>query len=166
MTDSAMKAKKWLNRTIELQDRIKKLETEIRILENRINHPVSSYGFNGTGRTDPLTRQQQREDALLEYSEKKEQLDSASHELVKQELITIRVIDRLSNPLYAAILLDHYVNRYTWKKIINDNTYHYARSQLFRFNQKALDELGYLITSEEPQAIIEVEREIKDHQAS
>ena len=166
MTDSAFKAKKWLNRTIELHERVKKLDREIKILENRINHPVSSYGFNGTGQTDPMTRQQQREDALIEYSDKKEQFERVSRELSKQELITIRVIDRMSNYIYAAILLDRYVNHNKWDEIIESNNYHYSRAQIYRYHNYALDELGQLITSEEPQAIIEAESSIKDHQAS
>lgn len=162
MTDLARKAKEWLERTIELHENVKKLERQIKYLESRINHSVSSYGYT-SGKADLITRQQAHEDALLDLSDKREKHEQQYNELVKQELITINVLSRLSNSIYTNILIDRYIEHIKWKDIIDSSRYHYSKSQIFRYYDLALDELGKLLTSEEPRAIIETEKELIEH---
>lgn len=164
MTDAAYNAKNWLNRLIDLYDTAEKTRRAIEVCESRINNAVSNYESTGRGRTDPIVRQQQREDALIQYSELKAKYERQYFEFMRQELITINVIDRLEDPRASAVLIDRHINRRSIKEIAKNNYYNLKKAQLHRVYNEALEMLAPLLETAEPQAIQETDIKIKKHQ--
>lgn len=164
MTDAAYNAKNWLNRLIDLYDTAEKTRRAIEVCESRINNAVSNYESTGRGRTDPIVRQQQREDALIQYSELKAKYERQYFEFMRQELITINVIDRLEDKRASAVLIDRHINRRSIKEIAKNNYYNLKKSQLHRVYNEALEMLAPLLETAEPQAIQETDIKIKKHQ--
>lgn len=164
MTESAYKAKEWLNRTIDLYDKAEKTAREIKLIESRINKAVMNYESAGSGSADPIVRQQQHEDALLEYSEKMAKYDKEYLAFVRQEFITIYVLDSMKNRRAANILFMRHISRYSIKEIAKDGTINLKESQLYNLYKSALEELAPLLITEEPKAIKEVEEQIRERQ--
>ena len=106
MTDKAYQTKEWLNRLIDLYDRAEEIGNQINVMESYINNTVSNYENSGRGRTDLIVRQQQREDALISYSMKQTEYDKEYMKYVREELITINILERMDNRLHAHILFD------------------------------------------------------------
>lgn len=164
MTDAAYKAKNWLNRLIDLYDTAEKTRRAIEVCESRINNAVSNYESTGRGRTDPIVRQQQREDALIQYSELKAKYERQYFEFMRQELITINVIDKLPDDRARALLIDRHINRTSIAAMEKGKFYNLKRAQLFRLYNEALELLAPLLETEEPRAILETDKYIKKHQ--
>lgn len=160
MTDKAYQTKKWLNRLIDLYDRAEKIRNQINVMESYINNAVSNYENSGRGRTDLIVRQQQREDALLTYSMKQAEYDKEYMKFVREELITINVLDRMENRRHAVLLFDRYINRLKWEDIIKSKRYDMKKSQLLNHHTQALEELALLLATEEPRAIQETDKAI------
>ena len=153
MTDEAYKAKEWLERLGELYARAEKIEKELCIIADRLNKAVINYENAGSGKADLMIRQQQHEDALISYSDKKAQCERAYLKFVKEEFITIDVFESMRNKTHVALLFDRYINRMTWQDIIKLKKYELKYTQLHRHHRKALEELAAVLPSEEPRAI-------------
>lgn len=165
MTNEAYAAKQWLYRLFDLYDQAEKTRHEIEDLESRINNAVSNYENIGRGQADLIVRQQQHEDALIDYSIKKEQYENEYYQFIRQEMATLNIIDRLSDYTHRAILIDRYINRSNWKTIEKLYSHHCKRSQLFRLHKNALEELAGLLTTEEPKAIEEADKALQEARA-
>lgn len=163
MSDEAYKAKEWLERLGELLEKAEKIEKELYIMEAHINNAVGNYENNGRGKTDLIVRQQHREDALIAYSAKRAQYEKEYFKFVKEEIITLNVIERMSNHLHAAILIDRYINRLTWDKIVKRKNHTLKKAQTFKHHVEALEELSKLLKTEEPRAIRKAEEFIRDY---
>lgn len=163
MTDEAYKAKTWLNRTIDLYQQAEKTENALKLIESRLNSAVANYENTGSGSSDLVVRQQRHEDLLLDYSMKKEQYEREYMRFVRQNLITMNVLDRMENRLHSSILFARFINRYSFKEIEKKNFFNLKRSQLYNHYNEALNELGLLLTTEEPKAIQKAEETIKKH---
>ena len=164
MTDAAYKAKSWLNRLIDLYDTAEKTRHEIEVIESRINNAVSNYENTGRGRSDLIVKQQQHEDALIDYSIKCADYERQYFEFVRQEMITINVIHRIPDGRARALLIDRHINRNSIETIAKQNYYGLKKSQLFRLYNQALEMLAALLDTEEPRAIQETDQTIKEHQ--
>ena len=164
MTDEAYKAKEWLNRTIDLYNQAEKTAREVRNVEDRINNSVRSYENDGSGRADLIVRQQHREDALIAYSEIRAKYEREYMKFVRQELITIKVLERMKNKRAANLLLMRHINHMSLDKIAASGAFDLKRSQLYELYKKALEELAPLLKREEPNIIRDVEKLIKEKQ--
>lgn len=163
MTDAAYQAKEWLERLEELYMQAEKIEREISIMEDHINNAVGNYEYTGRGHTDLIVRQQQREDALLEYSAKKAKYEREYLKFVKEEIITLKVLDRMKNREHAVLLINRYINRLSWEKISNRKRYNPLTAQTQKKHVMALEELSTLLKTEEPRAIQEAESYIRNY---
>lgn len=163
MTDQAYRAKKWLNRTVELYEQAQKTNSTLLLIESRINSAVSSYENIGRGRTDPMVRQQQKEDALLDYSVKREQYEKEYMQFVRQEIISMKVLERLDNRFHAVILFDRHINRISINDMSKLKRYDMKKTQLYNHYQLALNELSILLDTEEPRAIHETDEYIRSY---
>ena len=148
MTDTAYQAQEWINRTVELQEEISKLKNAVKICESIVNNAVGKYQTTGRGKVDPIVLQQQREDALIEYSMLLDKVEKAESKLVKEELITIKVLDQMQNSLNATLLFDRYLNRITWGEMIKTHRFGLGKSQLFRKHAEALEELSSILNTD------------------
>lgn len=163
MTDAAYQAKEWLERLGELYEQAEKIEREISIMEDHINNAVSNYEYTGRGHTDLIVRQQHREDALLDYSAKKAQYEREYLKFVKEEIITLKVLDRMKNREHAALLMNRYINRLTWEEISKLKRHNQQAAQTQKKHRLALEELSTLLNTEEPRAIREAETLIQSY---
>lgn len=163
MTDAAYQAQEWINRTVELHEEIKKLNTAVKINESIVNNAVGKYQTTGRGKVDPIVLQQQREDALLEYSMLLDKVEKAERKLVKEELITVKVLEQMKNRLNAAILFDRYLNRITWGEMVKTHRFGLGRAQLFRKHAEALEELSGILNTDKIKEIPSiVEKEMQE----
>lgn len=162
MTDAAFKAKNWLNRLIDLYDKTRTTETAIEIIKSRINSAVSNYENTGRGQADLIIRKAQKEDSMIEYSIKCEQYEKMYFEFMRQELITINVIEKMQNRRHASILLARHINRKSMKAILKENNFKLERTQLYKMYYEALEELAMILEREEPQAIEQADQTIKE----
>lgn len=161
MTDAAEKAQEWLLTVIDLFEDAEKTQREIDLIESIINNAVSQYEFTGRGKTDLIVRQQQREDALLSYSEKKAEYERKYFKFVRHEIIALNLIKRMPNSFYGALLIDRYLSRCQWSDILKRYKYKYQRAQLYKYHAEALDMFSKYLETSEPQAIQEADADIK-----
>ena len=161
MTDAAIKAQEWLLTVGDLFEETEKVQRQIEVIESIINNAVGRYGSTGRGKTDLIVRQQQREDALLSYSEKQAEYERKYFKYVRYEIIALNLIDRLPNYLYAAILIDRYITRLKWSEIFKIYKDSYGKSQLYKLHAAALDMFSKYLETSEPQAIQEADADIK-----
>lgn len=163
MTDAAYNAKQWLNRLIDLFEQAKETERALELIESRLNNTIRSYDYSGRGKTDLIVKQQQREDLLIDYSIKKGLHERQYNEYLLQEVITIKLFERMQNRRAAAILFCRYLNRETWKEIEKNNSFNLSRAQIQRDHAQGLEELAKLLENiEEPQRIQEAQLEIEE----
>lgn len=155
MTDEAYQAKEWLNRTIDYYNEAEKARHVVELIETKLNNSVSSYEHGV--RLDPIMAQAKREDLLMEYSDKQAEYERRYTMFVRQELITINVLDRMKNRRYVAILIDRHINNKSIETMVKDGTYNLKKSQLYAQYRQALEELAPLLETVEPSAIREVE---------
>lgn len=163
MTDAAYKAKLWLEQLSDFYADAEKTRREIELIESRINCAVSSYEHTGAGRADLIVRQQQHEDALLNYSVKREEYERKYMRFVKQEFACMILFEQLGNRLHGLILFDRYINRIKFDDMPKLKRYEIKKRQIYRTFTDALEELAPLLDKEEPQAIQAAEDAIKNY---
>lgn len=151
MTDAAYRAKNWLMRTDELEEqRLKQIE-KVMLLESKLNNCVSHYESNG-GR-DPVSSRAAHEDLLLDYSIERKKLEEITNKVMRDEIITIKVIDRINNYLYHAILFDAHINRRSISEMAKKGGYELKKSQLYEQYKKALEALAEILETKPPEII-------------
>ena len=163
MTDSAYQAKEWLNRLIDLFEKSEQTKQALIFLESKVNNAVANYENTGRGKADLIVRQEQHEDLLIAYSIKREQYEKEYMEYVRQEFITMNVLERMKNRRHAQILFGRHINRMTIDEMEKSGRYGLKRSRLYSEYRQALDDLGQLLKTEEPQAIKKADATIKEY---
>ena len=145
MTDEAYHAKNWLMRADELELQWKRTARQILVIKDKIDGGVANYYGLGSG--DSISAQARHEDLLLEYSMLQEQLEEELSRCLYEDNITLRVIDRIDNPLYRAILIARYICRSDWKTITKSFQTELKRTRLKFFHNQALEELALILDS-------------------
>ena len=163
MTDAAYHAKEWLEQCITLWDDAEKTRRKIEMIENKLNSAVSNYE-HGT-RLDPVQAQARREDMLIDYSEKQAEFERKYGKFVRQEIITMNLLDRMKNKRHATILYRRFIIRESIEKMAKAKLFDYNRTYLYDIYRAALEEFEPLLRTEEPQAIQEAEEHIKQARA-
>lgn len=163
MTDEAYQAKEWLNRTIDLYNEAEKARHIVELIETKLNSAVGNYEHGS--KLDPVMAQARRETLLIEYSEKKEEHERAYTRYVRQEFITLNVLDRMKNRRYVAILIDRHINHKSIETMAKEGTYDMQKTQLYNQYKMALEELAPLLATAEPAAIREVEASFNQYKS-
>ena len=139
MTDTAYYAQKWLRRTDELErSRIKAYYAALELM-NKANHCTMSFERSGA---DPYLKQSRHEDLLCDFADACERLRYITLQCSLEDVETIHKLDTMGNNIYAAILIDRYINRYSWDAIHKSKKYQVSRSALYDLHRKALEALG------------------------
>ena len=141
MTDSVYRAKNWLMRADELEEQRKKQLDKIAFIESRINNCIINY--ESTGARDPISARAAHEDLLADYASARDELERITRTLLKEDIITRKALEPMSNHLYIALLIDKYISRRSIKEIAKSGDYkpnseaQYSEAQLFRIHEKA-----------------------------
>ncbi len=143
MTDSAYRAKIWLRRYDTLERDRRKAANELLRIEAKVNNCVTNYG--GSSSCDQISEQETREDFLLLYSSAAAELERITNKVIRADLETIHVIDKMPNGFHRAILTGRYINRYSMAQMVKCGQYELKKSQLIEHHNKALEELAAVL---------------------
>lgn len=151
MTDAAFSAKNWLMRYEDLEQERIRAAGRVMLLRAKVNNCVSSY--ENTGRRDAISSRAAHEDLLADYSEACRDLEAITEKVLHEDNITITVLERLHNRLYANILFDRFVNRMSMKEMQKLQRYELKKSQMYRTQAAALDALGRILETKPPEIV-------------
>ena len=140
MTDSVYRAKNWLKRADEIEEQRKKQLDKIAFIESRINNCIINY--ESTGARDPISARAAHEDLLADYAIARDELERITRTLLKEDIITRKALEPMSNHLYIALLIDKYISRRSIKEIAKSGDYKLSEQHLFRIHDKALVEFA------------------------
>lgn len=141
MNDAIYSVKVWLTRADELENKRKKQVYHVALIASKLNRCVSSYESSGIGH-DLTSAQAKHEDLLADYVTACQQLENITAIVLHEDILTIRVINRLNNIMHQALLLDIHVNRLTLNEISKSGKYELKKRQLYNHYQQALQELA------------------------
>lgn len=105
-------AKNWLSRSMGAKRYKRALE---RRLSGFTFASISRYETDGSTKGTP--KENEQETKMLEYSELKGMLDKIITQLDREDMETLRVIERIENKTEKSILVDKYINLLTWDEI-------------------------------------------------
>lgn len=142
MTDAAYYAQKWLRRTDELEQERRGALNKCIEIEAQINHCTSTFERSGK---DPYLARAAHEDRLFDYADACERLRRITQRVYAADTATVENLEKLRNPVYAAILIDRYINRLSWAAIEKLYKKEYSKSAIFENHRRALDALGHII---------------------
>ena len=142
MTDAAYYAQEWLRRTDELEQERRRALNKCIEIEAQINHCTSTFERSGK---DPYLSRAAHEDRLFDYADACERLRMISQRVYAADTATVEKLEKLRNPVYAAILIDRYINRLSWAAIEKLYKKEYSKSAIFENHRRALDALGHII---------------------
>lgn len=146
MTDSAYQAKEWMERLSDLYGQTQKTARIVDILSSRINSTVGNYESFGRGKTDLIVKQQQHEDALLDYSEMVSQYEKEERQYLRETARTRRVIEKMGDPDLIALAIDRYINLMKWEDIVSAE--HVSRAEAFRIHDRMLNKMAEVLKTE------------------
>ena len=143
MTDSAYRAKTWLRRADTLESDRRKAANKLLRIEAKVNNCVINY--EGEGGRDQLSGQTAHEDLLYSYSIAAAELEQITNKVIREDLITLHVIDKIPNAFHRAILTGRYISRYSMTQMVQCGQYELKKSQLIEHHNKALEELAAVL---------------------
>lgn len=139
MRDECYQAKLWLNRNF---DSLKKLKADmdmLAVLENLLGSGVARYENDGTSSGDSDAARHKHEDMLLEYSERRADVESEKMKLAADLLKTRRAIDSLENDEFKTVAIERYICCKKWDDIAK--AMHICRAQAFRVHDKMIEKM-------------------------
>lgn len=152
MTDAAYIAKNWLMRTDDLEEQRIKQINKVMLIESKVNNCVSHY--ETSGRRDLISAQAAREDLLADYATERAKLEAITEKVLHEDLITIKVLDRLKITLHAVILFERHVNRHSIRTMVKSGMYEIKEKRLYDHYNLALQELAEILEQNNPPEII------------
>lgn len=143
MTDSQYKAKKWL---MAYRNFFRQVESDRKLLETLeaiVNKCVSTYESDGSGGRDVEISKQKHEDALLEYSKQRAELESKELALINRTNEVANAIKQLRDSDHKDIATDLYLRAMKWEQCQED--LHISKSTLDRKHREMLTELAKIL---------------------
>lgn len=136
MTDEQYYAKEWLNRMSNTIRLIESLETKrAKVLASLSGIGTYDAEFVPGNNGDNVT-----ETKNLEYSELSSKIDYQRQRLSREDIRTLNVIGKIDNSpkgqLMKSILIDRYLSRLSWGRIIKKQ--HYSETRIFELHSTAL----------------------------
>lgn len=142
MTDAAYYAQEWLRRTDKLEQERRRALNKCIEIETQINHCTSTFERSGK---DPYLAMSAHEDRLFDYADACERLRNITERAAAEDLITIDKLELLNNRIYAALIIDRYINRLSWAAIQKAYKSELEKSAIYQNHRRALDALGHII---------------------
>ena len=156
MTDAAYNAKNWLMRTDEIEEQRKRQTSKVMLIESKLNNCVAHY--ETSGRRDLISAQAAREDLLADYATERAKLEAITEKVLHEDLITIKVLDRLKSTLHHVILFERHVNRRSIKAMAKSGNYNMKEKRLYDHYNLALQELAEILEQNKTLEIIPNEK--------
>lgn len=137
MTDNQFEAKEWLNRMYKAAQDIEATKRNLEAILAEMGG-VGNYeaGFNSKNPKASETK-------MLRYSQISKELDKKLGDLFDEDVQTVRVINKLENQQYRAILRDRYINHLSWRKIAK--LHNYSEARLYEMHRDALEQIWQFI---------------------
>lgn len=142
MTDKQYYTHRWLSRMWDV-------DTEIAQLIYRREKIISSLSGIGKYDAEHIPTQDgtnATETKNIEYALLSEQIEKRLNALSRENVRTIKAIDRVDDTMLRGMLKARYINRLTWTQV--GNLYHYGRSRAFDYGKAALDAVAEFIPKE------------------
>ena len=143
MTDSQYKALEWLEKYRRFCRQVESSRNTLKALEAIVNKCVSTYESDGSGSRDVETSKQQREDALLEYSKKRSDLEKEELTLLKWTMDVANAIKKMSDADHKDIATNLYLRNMKWEQC--QEALHISRATLKRKRIEMLGELAKIL---------------------
>ena len=143
MTDSQYKAKKWLMNYRSFFRKVKSDRKLLEALEAIVNKCVSTYESDGSGGRDIEKSKQRHEDALLEYSKQRAELESEELKLINMTNEVANVIKQIRDSDHKDIATDLYLRDMKWDQCMED--LHISKSTLDRKHREMLTKLAKIL---------------------
>lgn len=143
MTDAQYKAKKWLVSYRRFYRQTISKRNLLEALEATVNKCISTYESDGTNSRDVEISKQKYEDALLEYSKQRAELEQKEAELIARTNEVANAVGQLSDPDHMDIATDLYLKNMTWEQCWND--LHISKATLDRKHKDMLTELAKIL---------------------
>jgi len=141
MTERQFQTHCWLSR---MWDNEAQIEKKIEYREKLNSWGVGQYDSE---HVPARTGENTSESKYIDYAILSGEIEKKITEYLYQNRRTEEVIAKVSNTLYSNILFDWYINHKKWQEMCK--TYSYAKSQLYKIRQKALDAVAPFVPKEE-----------------
>ena len=151
MTDAAYNAKYWLMRTDDINEQQIKQANKVMLIGNKLNNCVSHY--ETSGRRDLISAQAAREDLLADYATEREKLETIIETAARENVITIRMINKLKSNLHQVILFDVHINHQSIKTLSKSGKFEIKERQLYNIYKLSLQELAEILEHNPPEKI-------------
>ena len=135
MTEREEQAKAWLNRNYEISLEVQAIKRRLERLNadlEKVTRPLKLKEVveaNNPGNS--------QEDRMVDYIELSEDLSKRLMNLIRLDEQTMKVINQVESATLRTILIERYVNRLSWRKMVD--VLHYEQSRLFDYHRQALD---------------------------
>lgn len=143
MTDAQYKAKKWLMNYRRFYRQVESDRKLLEALEAIVNKCVSTYESDGSGGRDVNISKQKHEDALLEYSKQRAELESKELALINRTNEVANVIKQLPDSDHKDIATDLYLRNMKWEQCQDD--LNISKATLDRKHRDMLTELANIL---------------------
>lgn len=135
-------AKRWLRRVYYQTLRVEAEERALKVIEARVNNAVSKMESDGAG-TDRDQSNKRREDTLLEYVQKNQDLEEEFMKLARLKHETRAVIAELKDTRLETIAENRYINCLEWRDIEKINAY--SHSHIMRLQAEILTKISAIL---------------------
>ena len=131
---TSQEAKEWLNRAYGLNKLLKKL---IKTRNSETFANISNYdleSFKGTSDNNST------ESKMIAFAELNSRIEKTQNELMSENVITQKVINKCKDPVSMEILTARYVDFKGWRQIAREHNY--SEQHIFRLHGTALQEVA------------------------
>lgn len=143
MTDAQWKALEWLEEYKSFYRQINSKRNTLKALEAIVNKCVATYESDGSGSRDVEISKQNREDALLKYSQKRDELEKDELTFLNWTMEVVNVIEKLTEADHKDIVTNLYLRNMKWDQC--QEVLHISRATLKRRRLGMLTELAKIL---------------------
>ena len=139
-------AKRWLKRVYYQTLRVEAEERALRVIEGRVNNAVGKMETDGSG-VDRDQSNKRREDALIDYVQKKADLEAETLKLAKLKHDTRQVLGLISDERLRVIAERRYIDCLDWRDV--EKVEAYCHSHMMRLHVDILNSVAAILKREE-----------------
>ena len=133
MTLEQEESKLWLNRTYKEFEVIQTMKTKLETVRASVNKAVNPMGARETTGNADLNPQEKKLAAMIDLETNISEREAV---LFEADIVTLDVINKLSNLREQVVLIERYVNHKQWREI--EKAIHYGHAQTFRIHDDGL----------------------------
>ena len=143
MTDQQYKAKRWLMGYKHIYKQVQSDRKLLEVLASKVNRCVAAYETDGSSGHDVEISKHNREDALLDYANQRDKLESEESELLRKTVEVLQIIWQLPESCHKDICRCIYLEGKKWEEAQDE--LHISKSTLDRKHREMLTELAKIL---------------------